>query len=88
MPDEDRLFDTNIPVHAYTVSDERKHRTAMALVESVWEGGRATTTLQNLCEFFVVLTRKVAKPIPPAEAELIIHGILAASQWRVIDRGP
>lgn len=88
MPDDNRLLDTNILVHAYTVSDERKHRAAIALVEAVWEGQPATTTLQNLCEFFVVVTHKVTKPLSAAEAELIIQGILTASQWRVIDRRP
>ena len=86
MTGEDRLIDTNILVHAYTLSEERKHRIASTLVEAIWEGQSAATTLQNLCEFFVVVTRKVAKPLPPAEAEVLIQGILAASQWRVIDR--
>ena len=70
------------------MSDERKHRAAVALVEPVWGGQPATTTLQNLCEFFVVVTRKVTKPLSPAEAQLIVEGVLAASQWRVIDRRP
>ena len=88
MPGDHRLVDTNILVHAYTVSDERKHRAAVALVEPIWGGQQATTTLQNLCEFFVVVTRKVAKPLSPAEAQVIVEGVLAASPWRVIDRGP
>ncbi len=88
MTGDNRLFDTNILVHAYTVSDERKHRAAVALVEPVWGGQPATTTLQNLCEFFVVVTRKVANPLAPAEAQLIVEGMLTASQWRVIDRRP
>ena len=88
MPGDNRLFDTNILVHAYTVSGERKHRAAVALVEPIWGGQQATTTLQNLCEFFVVVTRKVAKPLSPAEAQVIVEGVLAASPWRVIDRGP
>jgi predicted nucleic acid-binding protein len=58
MTGELRLFDTNLLVHAYTVSNERKHDTALSFVEKVWEGEEATTTLQNLCEFFFVVTRK------------------------------
>ena len=38
MIDELRLIDTNVLVHAYTVSDERKHEAALSLVEKVWEG--------------------------------------------------
>jgi len=74
MPGDHRLVDTNILVHAYTVSDERKHRADVALVEPVWGGQPAATTLQNLCEFFVVVTRKVAKPLSPAEAQVIVEG--------------
>ncbi|MGE0826753.1 MAG: PIN domain-containing protein [Candidatus Binatia bacterium] len=88
MSDEVRLFDTNILVHAYTISDERKHALALALVERVWAGEEAATTLQNLCEFFFVVTRKVTKPISPSEAESVLRGILVGSQWTVIDRTP
>ncbi len=88
MSDEARLFDTNILVHAYTISDERKHAIALALVERVWAGEEAATTLQNLCELFFVVTRKVAKPIAPAAAESVLRGILLGSQWTVFDRTP
>ncbi|HEV8719631.1 MAG TPA: PIN domain-containing protein [Candidatus Binatia bacterium] len=83
-----RLFDTNLLVHAYTVSNERKHDTALSFVEKVWEGEEAATTLQNLCEFFFVVTRKVSRPIPIAAAETTVKAILASSRWRVIDRTP
>lgn len=80
------LLTPNILVHAYTIADDRKHRAAAALVERVWEGEEATATLQNVCEFFVVVTRKVSRPMSAAAAETVIQGILTGSQWRVIDR--
>lgn len=88
MNGEARLFDTNILVHAYTISDERRHEIALPLIERVWAGEEGITTLQNLCEFFFVVTRKVAKPIAPAAAESVLRGILLGSQWTVIDRNP
>ena len=88
MNGEPRLIDTVVLVHAYTVSDSEKHRAALALIEKVWGGEEATTTLQNLCEFFSVVTRKVEKPISASAAETIVKGISTANQWRVIDRGP
>ena len=88
MNDELRLIDTVILVHAYTVSDDEKHRAALTLVESVWSGEEAVTTLQNLCEFFFVATRKVQKPISASVAEIVVKGISTGSQWRVIDRSP
>ena len=88
MGGEPRLIDTVVLVHAYTVSDDEKHRAALTLVERVWGGEEAVTTLQNLCEFFFVATGKVQKPISASAAEAVIKGILAGSQWRVIDRSP
>lgn len=88
MTGEARLIDANVLIHAYTVSDERKHETALSLVEKVWEGESASTTLQNLCEVFSVITRKVARPVSASSAAAIVEGILAASQWTVIDRTP
>jgi len=81
-----RLIDTNILVQAYTIADETKHRIALAVVESMWKGEKAVTTVQNLCEFFSVVTRKVTKPITPAAAEVIVRGITTGGQWQVIDR--
>ncbi len=88
MNAERALVDSNVLVHAYTVSDDRKHEIALASVMRVWEGEEAVTTLQVLCEFFFVVTRKVTKPISAVVAESIVSGIIAGSQWRVIDRGP
>lgn len=88
MSGETRLIDTNVLVQAYTVSDDRKHDLALSVLERIWKGEGATTTLQNLCEFFFIVTRKVAKPIPATAAETIVRGILGASQWRVVDRRP
>lgn len=42
----------------------------------------------NLCEFFFVVTRKVAKPLSHAQAQAVLSGILAGSQWAVLDRNP
>ena len=81
-----RPIDTNILVQAYTVADVGKHETALALVQRVWEGEKAVTTLQNLCEFFSVVTQKVTKPITSGAAEDIIKGIITGGQWQVIDR--
>lgn len=88
MNGEPRLIDTVVLVHAYTVSDDEKHRVALSLIERVWGGEEATTTLQNLCEFFYVVTRKVEMPISANAAETLVKDIVTATQWRVIDRSP
>lgn len=78
MTAEARLIDTNILVHAYTVSDTGKHATALSIIEKVWQGESAATTLQNLCEMFSVITRKVARPVSASSATAIVEGILTA----------
>ena len=58
-------------------SDEKKQETASGIVLPIWEGGGGVTTLQNLCEFFAVATKKVARPMPINQAENIVREILA-----------
>ena len=86
MTDGERLLDTNVLVHAYVRLDEKKQETASGIVLSIWEGGGGVTTLQNLCEFFAVATKKVARPMPINQAENIVREILASTKWRVLDR--
>jgi predicted nucleic acid-binding protein len=45
------------------------------------------TTLQNLCEFFFVVTEKVERPLVLKRAERIIQAILTVPRWQVLDRG-
>jgi predicted nucleic acid-binding protein len=86
MTDGERLLDTNVLVHAYIRLDEKKQVTASRIVLPIWEDGGGVTTLQNLCEFFAVATKKVARPMPTAHAENIVREILASTKWRVLDR--
>ena len=83
---ENRLFDTNILVYAYDVSETRRRGIAQALVDDVWNTGGGVLTLQNLSEFFFAVTRKVQKPVPIVDAKTIVSDILRSSQSIVIDR--
>jgi len=86
MAAENRLFDTNVLVYAYDVSEKAKHQVARALLDEVWDQGGGVTTLQNLSEFFVVVTGKVQRPISVASARTIVSDIARSSRWLVIDR--
>jgi predicted nucleic acid-binding protein len=86
MTDGERLLDTNVLVHDYVWLDEKKQVTASAIVLPIWETGGGITTLQNLCEFFAVATKKVARPMPLGQAENIVREILSSTKWRVLDR--
>jgi predicted nucleic acid-binding protein len=86
MSEENRLIDTNILVYAYDISEKAKRRIARTLLDQIWDQGGGIVTLQNLAEFFVVVTRKVANPIPIASARTIISDILRSRRWFIIDR--
>ncbi|HZD39498.1 MAG TPA: PIN domain-containing protein [Terriglobales bacterium] len=86
MPAENRLFDTNVLVYAYDVSEKAKRRVARTFLDEVWDQGGGVITLQNLSEFFVVVTGKVQRPISVASARTIISDIARSSRWLVIDR--
>jgi predicted nucleic acid-binding protein len=86
MTEGESLIDTNVLVHAYIRFDEKKQASASAIVMPIWERGGGITTLQNLCEFFAVATKKVARPMPITHAETIVREIIASVKWRVLDR--
>jgi predicted nucleic acid-binding protein len=81
-----RLIDTNILVYAYDSSEKVKHSICKTIIKEVWLKGGGIVTLQNLMEFFAVVTMKVEKPLPIETAKTIIEDILKSEKWNVIDR--
>lgn len=82
------LLDTNVLVCAYDADAGAKHDAALRLVARCWAGEeRYALSLQNLSEFFVVVTRKVAHPLPADEAAAIVGDILAFPGWEVLVPG-
>lgn len=84
MPD--RLIDTNILVYAYDTSEGAKHDFAKNIVKQIWQDGGGVVCVQNLMEFFVVITKKVTSPISVSNAKIIIDDMTKSDSWRVIDR--
>jgi len=82
----ERLIDTNILVYAYDVSETVKHPIAKELLKYIWNNGGGVVCVQNLMEFFVVMTRKVTLPIPVKEAKTIIDDMAKSDSWKLIDR--
>ena len=74
------FVDTNVLVYAYDRSAGSKYRRASALMEKLWSGNGGCTSIQVLQEFFVITTRKIAKPLRPERARAIIGDMGA---WRV-----
>lgn len=74
------FVDTNVLVYAYDRSAGPKNRRGAALMERLWSGNTGCTSIQVLQEFFVITTRKIAKPLRPERARTIIGDMGA---WRV-----
>ena len=73
------FVDANVLVYAFDSSAGRKQPTAQALLERLWESNTGCVSVQVLQEFFVTVTKKVAKPLPVEDAKARIRELKA---WR------
>jgi predicted nucleic acid-binding protein len=81
-----KLIDTNVLVYAYDTSEGEKHIASRDLVRQLWIDGGGVVCLQNLMEFFVVITRKVEHPVDVATATGLVQDFIGSDKWTVIDR--
>jgi predicted nucleic acid-binding protein len=78
----ERIFlDTNIIVYAYDRDAGRKHEIAKALLIDLWNSEGGVLSTQVLQEFYVMVTKKFASPLPPESAREIIEDFLT---WDVV----
>ncbi|MBI3098705.1 MAG: PIN domain-containing protein [Planctomycetes bacterium] len=70
------FFDTNILVYAFDAGDPARQKTASALLQEGLATSTATLSFQVLHEFFVVVTRKIPVPLPPASARSVVADLL------------
>lgn len=71
-----QLIDTNILVYAYDKSNQKKHKLAKEIVKTTWINQNGVLSIQNLAEFYSIITRKVQKPIPISKAKQIILDLI------------
>ena len=69
------FLDTNVLVYLFDRDAPAKRQRARALLTDV--GTAAVLSTQVLQEFYVSVTRKLAKPLPAAEAESAMHDLTA-----------
>lgn len=62
------FVDTNVLVYAYDRDEPAKRDVAIELLEELGESDDIVLSTQVLQEFFVTVTRKLARPLAPAEA--------------------
>ena len=75
-----QFVDTNILIYAHDRSAGRTHQRAKALIQELWDSGGGCLSIQVLQEFYVNVTRKVARPLTPEAAAQIIGDL---SVWLV-----
>lgn len=74
------FVDANVLVYAFDSSAARKQQAAHQLLERLWESSTGCLSIQVLQEFFVTVTRKVAKPLPAEDATARIREFAA---WKI-----
>jgi predicted nucleic acid-binding protein len=79
------FVDANVLVYAFDSSAGRKQQVAQALLESLWESNTGCVSVQVLQEFFVTVTKKVAKPLPVEDAKARVREFAV---WRVFAPTP
>ncbi len=60
-----QFLDTNVLVYAHDTSAGDKHVQAKQLLAELWSNGNGCLSIQVLQEFYVIITRKVSRPLEP-----------------------
>ncbi len=80
MSGDRRFVDTNILLYAHDDSAGAKRDQARALVGQLWETRDGCLSVQVLQEFFVNVTRQIARPLSAETAKEIIADL---SHWHM-----
>ena len=75
-----RFAGASILVYAHDESAGAKRDQARTLLEQLWESREGCLSVQVLQEFFVTITRKIARPLGTETAKEIVAGF---SRWHV-----
>ena len=77
------FIDTNVVVYAYDASEKVKHYKAFNLLEQLGISQTGVVSLQVLSEFYVVVTRKIERPISTSQARGIIEEF--KTNWEIYE---
>ena len=67
-----KLLDSNILIYAYDRSEAKKHAIAKELVKERWKKEDSVLSIQNLAEFYSVITSKIERPLEIDRAKQIV----------------
>jgi len=86
MSDELALIDSNLLSYVFDRSEPEKRGICKELVADCWKGKRKyVVSVQNLSEFYVVVTGKISHPIPEKVAKRFIELIIVFQGWVIIN---
>jgi predicted nucleic acid-binding protein len=86
MSDELALIDSNLLSYVFDESEPEKREVCRELVADCWKGKRKyAVSVQNLSEFYVVVTVKISHPIPERVAKRFIELIISFQGWVIIN---
>ena len=71
------FVDASVLVYAHDSSAGEKHARAVDLLERLWQEDAGQLSVQVLQEFFVTITRKVARPLGTEDAEALVREFIA-----------
>ena len=67
------FVDTNILIYAHDLDAKEKHLTAKEVLDELWANRTGVMSTQVLQEFYVNVTRKLAKPLSKKVARTIVN---------------
>jgi predicted nucleic acid-binding protein len=70
------FFDTNVLVYLFDADSPDKQARAREVLQQALERGAVVISTQVLQEFFVTVTRKLARPLSAAEAEAALRRLM------------
>jgi predicted nucleic acid-binding protein len=69
------FVDTNVLVYCFDAGEPAKRKRALAILEGDIDVGDLVLSTQVLQEFYVAVTRKLKRPLSPAEAAAIVDDL-------------
>jgi len=86
MSGELALIDSNILTYVFDADEPDKQRVCRELISDCWNRKRKyAVSVQNLSEFYVVVTSKIKTPIPKKIASEFVSSIVKFHNWKVIN---
>jgi predicted nucleic acid-binding protein len=66
------FIDTNVLIYAHDIDAGAKHQIAKSVLRGLWSERTGVLSVQVLQEFYVNVTRKIAKPLSKDLARLVV----------------